>query len=320
MANCTELEPTLTAYLYNEVNEEERAACEAHLTACETCRASVEKHRQLGALLSQRSTPEMTSDLLVQCRLRLDEALDRDQLGWRGLFGGVLNPAPRALTSRFAVALTLMIFGFGLGWMFRPFGTGQQTRHALPGGPVELGAADLGNMQINDITQVRPDPNTGAVHITLSAERRLKLEGSIDDPHIQRLLLSAVKGYQNPGIRRDTLEALKARSENPSVRQAMLYEVEHDPNAGVRLEALQSTQKMDWGPDLEQTLVSAVENEENAGVRFAAVDMLSNHALNESDTTLLPTLRKLSTADPDNYVRLKCALAVHALTAEGGEQ
>lgn len=171
-------------------------------------------------------------------------------------------------------------------------------------------------MQINDITQVSPGPNTGEVHITLNAERHVTVEGSIDDPHIQRLLVNAMKGYQNPGIRRDTLDALRLRPDNPSVRQALLYEVSHDPNAGVRLEALRTTEKMDWGADLQQTLVDTVEHEKNPGVRFAAIDMLSNHALKDKDTALLPTLQKLSASDPDNYVRLKCAVAMRSLMGD----
>src|SRR5207245_2301513 len=81
-----------------------------------------------------------------------------------------------------------------------------------------------------------PDPKTGDVRITLNAERRVTLEGSLDDPQIQQLLVGAVKGYENAGIRRDTLDVLRARSDNPSVRAALLYVMRHDANPGVRLE------------------------------------------------------------------------------------
>lgn len=314
MSDCTELEPKLTAYLYDEASDEERAACEKHLASCEACRAAVENHRLLNGLLAKRSGIEMTPDLLVECRQRLDEALDRDQLGWRGLLHNLLNPAPRTLASRAAAAMTLVLFGFGLGWMLRTRTPRLPAASGVSRASAGVSPTELGNMQINDITQVSPDPSTGEVHIALNAERHVTLEGSIDDPHIQQLLVNAMKGYQNPGIRRDTLDALRTRSDNPLVRQALLYEVSHDPNAGVRLEALKTTEKMDWGPDLEQTLVDTVEHEKNPGVRFAAIDMLSNHALKEKDTALLPTLERLSARDPDNYVRLKCAVAVRSLT------
>ena len=36
----------------------------------------------------------------------------------------------------------------------------------------------------------------------MDAERRMTLEGSLDNPQIQRVLVYAVKSYDNPGIRR----------------------------------------------------------------------------------------------------------------------
>jgi HEAT repeat protein len=163
---------------------------------------------------------------------------------------------------------------------------------------------------------VTPDPKTGDVRITLNAERRVTLEGSLDDPRIQQLLVGAVKGYENAGIRRDTLDVLRTRSDNPSVRGALLYVMRHDPNAGVRLEALNAAQGMEWGADLEGALIEAVEREQNPGLRFASIDTLADHVAKVKDKSLLPTLERLASTDPDKYVRMKCAVAVHQLVGD----
>ena len=101
-----------------------------------------------------------------------------------------------------------------------------------------VASSDLENMRISGISGVAPDPQTGGVKITMDAERRVTLEGSLDDPKIQQVLVYAVKSYDNPGIRRDTLDALRSHADNPNIRQALIYAMQHDPNAGVRLEAL----------------------------------------------------------------------------------
>jgi len=163
---------------------------------------------------------------------------------------------------------------------------------------------------------VAPDPKTGDVRITLNAERRVTLEGSLDDPRIQQLLVGAMKGYENAGIRRDTLDVLRARSDNPSVREALLYVMRHDANAGVRLEALNTAQGMEWRPDLQGALIEAVEREKNPGVRFAAIDTLADHVAKVKDKSLLETLERLASNDPDKYVRMKSAVAVHQLVGD----
>ena len=94
----------------------------AHLAACADCRRALEDSRRLHQVLGVRSAPEPTPELIVRCRQALDEALDREQLGWRGLIRNLV-PVLSGLhpSAQGAVAvLTLVLFGFGLGWTLRP--------------------------------------------------------------------------------------------------------------------------------------------------------------------------------------------------------
>jgi HEAT repeat protein len=161
-------------------------------------------------------------------------------------------------------------------------------------------------MRIGDISGVVPDLQTGQVQITLDAARRVTLEGSLDDPRVRRVLLYAVKSYDNPGIRRDTLDCLRAGANNPDVREALLYAMGHDSNPGVRLEAMDVLRGLGWGADSRQVFLDALQHDTNAGLRAAAVDELVKHA----DREVLPVLQRLAASDSCRYVRLKCASAL----------
>lgn len=309
--HCKELDENLSLYLYDELPAEQGAACEAHLAACARCQTVFDEARRLNHLLSERPSREPTPELLVQCRQALDDALERQHHGWQGLLRSWWSVPP----SRAVAALTLLVFGFSLGWTLHPRNTAVL--------PASKGVAlssfvgdDLGNLRIRSISQVAPDPQTGGVRITMDAERRVTLEGSLDDPHIRQVLIYAVKGYDNPGIRRDTLDALRERSTNPSVREALLYAVRKDSNPGVRLEALKAVRGMKYGGDVHQALIDALEHETNPGVRVAAINEVVRHAIEKDDEEALPMLKQWAAKDPNRYVRMKCLSAVRELTGD----
>ena len=306
--NCGEFQELLTLFVYDELPPEQREACEAHVGGCAACHSALGEVRELHELLAQRPRLEPSPELVVECRQALDEALDREELGWHGLLRGWFLPLRLRPASGFALVLTLIVFGFGLGWTLRPRAGG-----VSPGSPSltrsPLTEADLANMRINGISRVAPDPNTGAVRITMDAERRVTMEGSLDDPRIQQVLLYAVKSYDNPGIRRESLDALRAGRDKPIVRQALLYTMQHDPNLGVQLAALDEARGLEWDADLRQAFVGVLAQDKNDGMRVAAIDVLTSHA----DETLLPTFERLAASDMSAYVRMKSASALRNL-------
>ena len=311
---CKDLEDNILLYLYDELAGEQRAAFKAHLTGCERCQASVAESRRLHQVLGERPVREPSADLVLRSRLALDDALDREQLGWRGLLPA-WSLGPRAFpAARAATLLALLFFGFGLGWSLRPFST--RTRPAPAGyNAASLGDADLDSLRISGVSRVA-DAKTGEARIRLDAERRVTMEGSLDDPRIQQILVYAVKSYDNAGIRRDTVDALRGRSEKPPVREAMVYAMRHDPNAGVRLAARKAVQEAGWDPVVRQVFLDALQRDTNPGVRVAAVDMLSKH----TDEAVFPVLKRLAADDPSAYVRMRCAGVVHRLGEDDFEK
>ncbi len=307
---CLEFEAILPLFLYAELSAEERAACEAHLEVCANCRAALEKTEQLHRALAERPRPKPSAALLAESRQALDEALEREQHGWRALLHQGLPVLRLQPASGFALGLTMVLCGFGLGWGLRPH-AGRLTSNPAGVNTAALTDPDLENMQIRGISRVAADPQTGGVRITMDAERRMTLEGSLDNPQIQRVLVYAVKSYDNPGIRRDTLDALRSHLDNPNIRGALLYALRHDPNAGVRLEALEAVRGMECGDDVHLALLAALQHDANAGVRVAALEALVDHEEEEGrDPAIQQALEKLATTDRNSCIRVRCADAV----------
>src|SRR3990172_6199651 len=308
--NCQSVEEKLTLYLVEELEPGERAALEAHLESCAACAATAREFGRLRAALDQRPVREPSPELFVRCREALDDALDHEAESWRALVRSWFIVPPGVSALRATAALTILVLGFSLGWTLRTRAPAAATGNGS--GQAAWMGSDMSGLRISGISQVAPDMQTGAVRITLDAERRVVLEGSFDDPRIRQVLLYAAKNYDNPGIRRDTLEVLGQTGNNPTVREALLYALRRDLNPGVRLEAAQALQAVAWGADLRQALLDALREDQNPGVRVAAVNVLVEHA----DAEVLPVLETMAAGDPNTYVRLKCARALRERARE----
>ena len=311
--NCVELDENLALYLYGELPVERRQAFETHLAACAQCRGLLEETRRLHSVLCELPSPEPSPALLIHCRAALEEALDRELsgVGWKSLFNQWSSAWGTMSRFPIAAALTMAVLGFSLGWTL-------QTRLARVQSATNeesmdlTGNDDLNNFRINNISQVASGPKNGDVRITVNAERQMTMEGSLDDPRIRQVLIDAVTGYDNPGIRRDSMEVLRRHADNPNIRPALLYAIQNDPNAGVRLDALEAVQGMDWNPEVRQALLNSLDHEKNPGVRVAAIDVLTDHA----DQATLPALQRLAADDSNRYVRMKAVSAIRKLEGD----
>jgi hypothetical protein len=211
---CKHIEEKLPLYFYDELAADERAEVESHVAACARCADVAAEFGRLRAALDERPLPEPSPGLLVHCRSDLEEVLDREQTGWRALVRGWFGQAPGQPALRWASALAILVVGFSAGWTMQrqtgptPVTTGSTTPNWF--------GADMTGVRINGITQVAPNPQTGEVKLTLNAERQVTLEGSLDDPRIQNVLVYAMKSYDNAGIRHDSVEALRPRSAHPA--------------------------------------------------------------------------------------------------------
>lgn len=302
---CKDFEEKVSLYLYEELSGEERAAAESHLASCQRCGALLAQSRRLLGLLDQHPAPAPTPGLLAECRQALDDSLDFEPAPQRGLEGILAGwVASFRLRPAFGAAgvLGVLLLGFSGGWTLRPhfaalLGGDQASKSATVGADIDLSNARLGGMRVT------PDPDTGEVHITLDAQHRMTLQGSLDDPRIQQVLLNAMKNYDNAGIRRESVDALREGGDRPNVRQALLFAMRNDSNLGVRLEALDVARALNWGQDSRQAFLDVLDHDTNPGLRLAAIETLRRHP----DSETLRAFERLAANDDNRYVRLKCA-------------
>jgi HEAT repeats/Putative zinc-finger len=284
---CQEIAPLFVFYLCDEIDELERAAVEAHLAACQDCRAQLKEEANFSealAALPQASTNlDNYGVLLSQCRSELAEKLD-----------DFSNPVVKDETLRFAwfrrwmivhpawSGAALVIFGLVLGTQSGQWFGGRaesgSLAHAVNVRPgAQLTDDQLSKMAVAGIN-LTPSANSGMqnVRLQLSAEQPVVLTGNLDDRDVRRVLTYVVKNGDrfNSGVRLDCLDALKARAQDKEVRGALLEAARKDPNPAVRLKALEALRDSSSDLAVRQVLLDSLQHDANPGVRVEAVNLL----------------------------------------------
>ncbi len=316
--NCQDCEDKLTLYLYGELTPAEGQAVESHTATCAECGKVLAQLRELHNALGRRVISDVSPELLVRSRLKLEDAIDSEHLGWRRLVADWIPMLPGVRASGVAATAVFLMAGFTVGWLARPHAGKAPPTQVTPSISARAGSLvspDIG--RISSISQILPDPGTNQVQITLNAEHHVTLQGSLDDPRIRQILVDAVKSYDNAGIRLDTLSALRQTASDPSVQDALLYALRRDPNAGVRLQALRCVRGINWSSKVQAALIESARQDKNPGVRVAAVDALVAHALSAQEVSLIPVLQSFAKNDPNNYVRIKALAALHDFAQAG---
>ncbi len=285
--SCNEIAPLFVFYLCDEIDELERAAVEAHVAICESCRAQLKEEanfsEELATIPQASQGLDASGILLSQCRSELAEKLD-----------DLSNPVVKDETLRFAwfrrwmivhpawSGAALVILGLVLGTQSSQWFAGRtesgSLAHAVNVRPgAQLTDDQLSRMAVAGIN-LTPSANSGMqnVRLQLSAEQPVVLTGNLDDSDVRRVLTYVVKNGDrfNSGVRLDCLDALKSRSEDKEVRSALLEAARKDPNPAVRLKALEALRDSSFDLEVRQTLLDSLQHDANPGVRVEAVNLL----------------------------------------------
>jgi hypothetical protein len=299
---CEEIRKTLPLLLYGELSFEDEERLEQHLDECSTCRAELERERALHRMLDRQEL-EPSPVLLRESRLRFEEtmALERSRSGWLSTLNSYLR-IPSFVRPVGALALIATGF-FGARWT--PLGN-----------MVGLQTAGLFDPNTARVRFVEPGPG-GQVQIVVDETRQRVLSGRLDDAKIRGLLLSAVKDPSDPGLRVETVELLKGDSGNDEIRTAMVYALQHDTNAGVRLKALEGLKPFASHPDVRRALSHALLSDDNPGIRTQAIDLLTAAAAPDEvrEQQLVGVFQELMRHEDNDYIRLRCEKALHAMKA-----
>jgi len=292
--NCDWVQQNVSLYLYNELADDARHELEQHIRRCPACAAELTDQQAFQAQMSALPVAEPSASFLASARMRLQEELEHTEQNraWYSRF--VFDPAAWMRQVRFSPALAtvlLMIgFGSGVGTMYSVLG----STHPPKTTPVEASIAG--------ITSIDHQPNSNKVKIQYDRILPESLEGAMNDPRIQELLLFAAKSNSNnPGARLSAVEALTSKLDDPAAREALTYALRYDSNPGVRLKALEgvgSYVKQDIR--VRNAVLEALLNDSNLGVRSGALTALEPV---RADSSVRMAFQQLAKEDPSDYIR-----------------
>lgn len=299
---CDEAKQTIPLLLYGELSFEEEERLETHIGGCADCRAALAENK---ALFKSLDAAEIVPSpaLLEQCRADLHVNLahiEPERSGfWDKLRDGFTVRFHFAGFAQAGGAVAMLILGFVAARMTPASFTGP-WRTASVVEPVTT----------SRVRYVEPGA-TGQVRIVVDETRQRVLSGRVDDQAIQGLLLTAAKDSTDPGLRVESVDLLRNRSQSTEVRQALLYSLEHDPNAGVRLKALDGLKDFAADPETRQALTQVLLKDNNPGVRTQVIDLL----IQGHNNAMVGVLQELMMKEDNDYIRMRCQKALHEMNA-----
>jgi hypothetical protein len=237
---------------------------------------------------------EVTPNLLASARIQLSGALETvsQKRGWRW----TMDPVALLRQVRFSPALAAVIFlvgfGGGLGTMYR-------MSASLHGGSLSMEQQqDASIAGIRNIVQL-----PGSNRVRIDYERALpdSVQGSVNDPQIQALLVMASRSTANSGLRMDSVDLLRQKPDDPAVRESLVYSLRSDSNPGVRLKAEEAlTPMVKQDIRVRNAMLESLLNDNNPGVRAGALKALAKV---RNDTSVRQALSQLAKEDPNEFIR-----------------
>jgi hypothetical protein len=327
---CVEFEPMLALLAADELNPAEQAEVADHLAHCARCTESLERERELLALIAEHRT-EPDAALLSSCRAGLEDALDREEE--RGVLrrlvsgiapGGWLAPRPA-----WSAAL-LLLFGFSVGMvaprlLHQPVVAGNSNVASLTNAPDTTPAdssrspIDFHTAQVAGINVIPASNNQPPqVELQVRSQQPFKVQGTVNNDDVKSLLINVLRNNDrfDPDVRLDAVDLLRARNNDSDVRSVLCHAVHTDNNAAVRLKALEALNGAEPQDLIRQTLLDALVDDKNPGVRVEAINALRGMAANGQvvpDDHMLAVLHERMQKDPNTYIRIQSAAAIRDL-------
>ena len=300
--NCEDVRKWFPLILYGELTFDQEELCEAHLDECDACRQEMAREKALHRALTEVEwTP--SAAMLAQARQQLRRNIANAEPAKRRWW----DRLPALLTIRFhpvpavwqtAGALAMLALGF-FGARIAPLELGNRTT-----------GASLAEPAVSRVRYVEPMANQ-RVQIVLDETRQRVLSGDLADQTIQKLLLTAAKDPSDPGLRVESVNLLKGRSDSAEVRSALLFAVQHDTNSGVRLKALDGLKSFSADPETRKVLTQVLLTDSNPGVRTQVIDLL----VQQKNENMVGVLQELMHTENNGYVRMRCERALHEMNA-----
>jgi plasmid stability protein len=295
---CESFRDRLSLLLYGELTFEQEEQIHQHVAGCSACQMELDRARRMHQALDEEE-PVMPAALLVDARrsLRLRLAGERERA------------AVRAAGGRWMLSWSAFLKPAGvLAALVAAFAAGRST-DGLPG----IVAGTRQTPVASRVSFVEPEQG-GGVRISLDETRRRVVRGSMEDPSIRQLLMTAARDSSDPGLRVESVEMLCSRSGEAEVRNALLHALEHDSVPSVRLKALEGLKLFSKDQQTRQVLARVLLNDTHAAVRAQAIDLLTQ----SPSADVVAPLQELMRREQDDYVRLRTQSILRDMKASPG--
>lgn len=303
---CSEVQASLSLYLYGELDFAAEDAIEAHLADCSLCQLALNREKEWHAAVNLRQR-DVSPEWLAACRADLNRQIASEPTTAAHHFHRWSEKLRDAFDFRFtdrsyrlAGISFLLILGFGAGRVFKsvplPFGQNPMSANA---GFIE--------QPITRVQEIRPESGN-RVHIVLQRVQVHEITGNRDDNGVRELLLGAARESVDPGIRMDSVEMLAGQN-NQEIRDAIVNAIKNDSNAAVRIKAIETLRQLPSDAVTRGVLEYALAHDRDAGVRTEAMDVLvpANQTIQVTPQLMQIISDVMQSLPEDDYVRLRCA-------------
>jgi hypothetical protein len=314
--NCEYAQEQIVAAAYGDLQAEPARELERHVAGCPGCQAEQEQVLALKSLAASYAVAEPDPNLIARARLNLDEALDAlPPRRWYERLGERLLGNFNTLESAPAAALLLVAVGGGAGVLGGYRYAQVQTPHAAM--TAQMAAPAGARMQPADavpelanvasVSAIERRPDSGIVDVSYNQMVPRRIEGAINDPSIQQLLMLATEHAATPGVRDDSVALLAAECrashscQHPGIREALLAALRTDRNPRVRQKALEGLKPYIAADErVRNAVLEAVLGDNDPSIRSAAIGSLEPV---EADTSVRQVLYSVSNSDNNPRIR-----------------
>ncbi len=307
----------LPLFLYNDLDDLQNEIVQDHLRECDECKKAVDQLRQINALMSNRTMVDVNDALLNDARRRFRKALaDERESGTNILkrFSGFFSKAYRPVL---ALGLTAML-------LFVGYEIGQRNTNSIVSmeKPFETLVVEKVNetesrSKIENIAVIQNSENLENVNISFDAVMPVRLEGSIRDPQVQKLMAYALVESQNPGVRLQSATMIAARTSNnqktdDEIKSALILALRTDINPGVRKEALQALTHLSYDDQIKQAFMDVLLKDANSGLRIEAINALTRYKEegHSIDSQTMNKFQQKLNQDKNEYIRHHASLLI----------
>jgi len=303
MGQCQQFQQWIWLAAYDELPLDHKPILEQHIKDCPECQLDYEEAMKTIKLLNQKIQLEPTNVQLEISRAELRQRLLQItqpgfQKKWLTRFWQIIS-LDFAPALRFATVAAVLILGIFLGKaLFSPDNLKIEPDPKLfPG---------LTESNIAEIQSIHYDPTTGQVSVKLNTINNIMVQGHVEKPEIQQLLVQTLLTEERPDIRLKTVRALQnTKMLDKKVIFALKEVVDKEDNPGIRLKAVKLLASIPITPSIKKILASVLVrvflNDSNSAIRIEAFKGLSKI----DNGSVAPIIFNAAKNDSSEYIRSK---------------